>query len=298
MMVKYRQRRRREHRVTPVRRLAVVVPFIAAVAVSRADVIAYLVNVTTEASSDVANVDDALRVGQDVGDEAIQSRALSLIATDVKTDFSTADEYQAFCPVSQAVNQLSPHNALEATTFVCSLLAAGTAGTMRGAMMRHPQRAGLSALMITCGVAAVAALGAPAARADNKRLNDSVWANVYTIQHQAGCTTNIKRNPQLQLAAQWHTHDVLTDRSLDGDIGSDDSTPQSRAAAAGFRGTVAETVAINPAMAINGIDILNQWYYNPASFAIMSDCANTAIGVWSENGLDRTVVVAVYGQPE
>jgi hypothetical protein len=29
----------------------------------------------------------------------------------------------------------------------------------------------------------------------------------------------------------------------------------------------------------------------------MSDCANTTIGVWSENSLDRTVVVAVYGKP-
>ena len=59
-----------------------------------------------------------------------------------------------------------------------------------------------------------------------------------------------------------------------------------------------ETVAINPALAINGIEILNQWYYNPAYLAIMRDCANTAIGVWSENSLDRTVVVAVYGQPQ
>jgi hypothetical protein len=30
----------------------------------------------------------------------------------------------------------------------------------------------------------------------------------------------------------------------------------------------------------------------------MSNCANSQIGVWSENSLDRTVVVAVYGQPE
>jgi hypothetical protein len=29
----------------------------------------------------------------------------------------------------------------------------------------------------------------------------------------------------------------------------------------------------------------------------MRNCANTAIGVWSESVLDRTVVVAVYGQP-
>jgi hypothetical protein len=101
----------------------------------------------------------------------------------------------------------------------------------------------------------------------------------------------------LRLAAEWHANDVLTNRSLDGEIGSDGSTPQDRATAAGFQGKVAETVAINPALAISGIEILNQWYYNPAYMAIMQDCANTAIGVWSLNSLDRTVVVAVYGQP-
>lgn len=47
------------------------------------------------------------------------------------------------------------------------------------------------------------------------------------------------------------------------------------------------TVAINPAVAISGIELINQWYYNPAFFAIMSDCANTQIGVWSENSPDR-----------
>ncbi|CNC99020.1 Conserved protein of uncharacterised function%2C possible outer membrane protein [Mycobacterium tuberculosis] len=57
-------------------------------------------------------------------------------------------------------------------------------------------------------------------------------------------------------------------------------------------------MAINPAVAISGIELINQWYYNPAFFAIMSDCANTQIGVWSENSPDRTVVVAVYGQPD
>lgn len=142
-----------------------------------------------------------------------------------------------------------------------------------------------------------AGLAAPAAHADNRRLNSSVVANVYTIQHQAGCTTNIKINPKLQLAAQWHTDDVLNDRALDGDIGSDGSTVQARAAAAGYSGVVAETVAINPALAISGIELLNQWYYNPAYLAIMRNCANAEIGVWSENNLDRTVVVAVYGRP-
>ena len=146
-------------------------------------------------------------------------------------------------------------------------------------------------------MAAVAICGAPAALGDNKRLNDGVVANIYTIQHQAGCTNDIKINPQLRLAAEWHATDVLLNRNLNGDIGSDGSTPQDRAAAAGYRGTVAETVAINPALAISGIELINQWYHNPAFMAIMRDCANTEIGVWSENSLDRTIVVAVYGRP-
>jgi hypothetical protein len=157
-----------------------------------------------------------------------------------------------------------------------------------------------------CVVAAGTVLGIPAAHADNDvntlvpnnhRLNDGVIANVYTVQHQAGCTNDIKVNPQLQQAAQWQTHDVLNNRSLDGDIGSDGSTPQSRANAAGYQGRVAETVAINPALAINGVQIINQWYYDPAAHATMANCANTQMGVWSENSLDRTVLVAVYGQP-
>jgi hypothetical protein len=52
-----------------------------------------------------------------------------------------------------------------------------------------------------------------------------------------------------------------------------------------------------PALAIIGIELINQWYYNPAYLAIMQSCAYTEIGVWSENSLDRSVVVAVYGQP-
>jgi hypothetical protein len=149
----------------------------------------------------------------------------------------------------------------------------------------------------TAAATAVLAVSAPAAHADNSRLNNSVIANVYTIQHQAGCSTNIKRDPALTLAAKWHTDDVLNNRALDGDIGSDGSAAQDRATAAGFKGKVAETVAINPALAINNLDILHQWYYDPVSFGTMSDCANTEIGVWSENSLDRSVVVAVFGQP-
>lgn len=157
-------------------------------------------------------------------------------------------------------------------------------------------------MVVTAPAAAVVAatlaatLLAPVAQADNRRLNDSVVSNVYTMQRKAGCDTNIRVNPKLRLAAQWHTNDVLNNRALDGDIGSDGSTVADRARNAGYQGEVAETVAINPALAINNLEIIRQWFYRPDYHAIMSDCANIDIGVWSENSLDRSVVVAVYGK--
>jgi uncharacterized protein YkwD len=151
----------------------------------------------------------------------------------------------------------------------------------------------LAAVVMVAGAVANCAV----AQADNSRLNNSVIANIYTIQYQAGCSTEVRRNDALTLAAQWHADDVLNNRALDGDIGSDGSTVQDRANGAGYRGTVTETVAINPALAISGIEIMNQWYYRPDYMAIMSNCANSQIGVWSANSLDRTVVVAVYGVP-
>jgi uncharacterized protein YkwD len=153
------------------------------------------------------------------------------------------------------------------------------------------------ALSTVAALAAGVVLAMPAAHADNSRLNNGVVASVYTVQHQAGCTNDVKINRQLQLAAQWHTDDVTNNSNLDADIGSDGSTVQDRAQAAGFRGKVAETVAISPALAINNVDVINQWYYRPDYMAIMSNCANAQIGVWSENSLARSVVVAVYGQP-
>jgi hypothetical protein len=57
----------------------------------------------------------------------------------------------------------------------------------------------------------------------------------------------------------------MSNRDLFGDKGSDESSVEDRARAAGFSGAVAETVAIIPALAISGIEILQQWYYNPAT---------------------------------
>jgi uncharacterized protein YkwD len=153
------------------------------------------------------------------------------------------------------------------------------------------------ALSVTALLTGASVYGGPSAHADNNSLNRAVISDVYTIQHQAGCTNDVIRNNSLMLAAQWHADDMLGNRNINDDIGSDGSSPQDRANAAGFRGKVAETVAVNPALAISNLELIRMWYYNPDDMAIMRDCANTAMGVWSENSLDRTVVVAVYGQP-
>ena len=143
----------------------------------------------------------------------------------------------------------------------------------------------------------VGASAAPGVPGNNDRLNNGIVTNVDTIKRQAGCKTNLKKNPQLESAAQRHTVDVLNNRGLDGDAGSDGSSVQDRARDAGYRGTVAETVEINRSLTINDLDVMGNWYYRPDYMAIMSNCANTQIGVWSENSLDRSVLVAVYGQP-
>lgn len=162
--------------------------------------------------------------------------------------------------------------------------------TFRYAVQQCAVLAALASLMLSAGVL-------PTAQADNRRLNESVFVNIYTAQQQYGCLTEPKLDGRLVEAARLHTLDLLNNPNLNADIGTDGSTPQDRANRTGFVGKVSETVAINPALAISGIEILGQWWWDPARRAIMQDCANTAIGVWSENSLARSVVVAVYGQP-
>ena len=161
------------------------------------------------------------------------------------------------------------------------------------AWMRRSARA-LPVVVILSGTGALAI---PTAHADNQRLNSAVVSGVYTLQHQAGCTNDVIRDNALTLAAEWHAEDMINNRNINDDIGSDGTSPQDRANAAGFHGKAAETVAINRAMSITSLELINQWYYNPDDMAISRDCANTTMGVWSDNTLDRTVVVAVYGQP-
>jgi uncharacterized protein YkwD len=165
--------------------------------------------------------------------------------------------------------------------------------------MRINKRSGrlvaVAAAVLVSSTAIVAYPGT--ARADNNRLNNGVFANISEAQQLNGCESPPHTDARLVEAARRHTIDVRDHSQISDDIGSDGSTPGDRARAAGFVGKVSETVAIDAAVAISGIEILHQWWYDPASRATMQDCRNTAIGVWSENSLSRTVVVAVYGQP-
>src|ERR1700759_5642215 len=99
---------------------------------------------------------------------------------------------------------------------------------------------------------AVALLGnpvlhAPLAHADNSRQLKSIFIDIYTAQQRNNCQTDPRLDDRLVQAARLHTLDVLGNRDLNGDVGSDGSTPQDRANGQGFHGKVAETVAINPA---------------------------------------------------
>ena len=118
-------------------------------------------------------------------------------------------------------------------------------------------------------------MAAPAAYADNKRPNSAVVSAVYTLQDQTGCANDAIRNNALTLAAEWHAEDMMNNRNINDDTGTDGSSPQDRANAAGFRGKSAETVATDPAIAISSLELVNQWYYNPDDMAIIRDCANT-----------------------
>ena len=103
---------------------------------------------------------------------------------EVKADFATTDELCA--------------ESVWATAQFGSLLP--STGPRRGTERRdvtmiHPLRLVAVTLSLVATIAGTTLLSPPAANADNKRLNNSVVTNVYTIQHQAGRTTEIKRDP-------------------------------------------------------------------------------------------------------
>jgi hypothetical protein len=76
--------------------------------IAHADTVAYLVNVTVRPGYHFANADDALRYGYALCDKVSGGRTYTQIIGDIKTDLTTADNYQASYLLSQAVNELCP----------------------------------------------------------------------------------------------------------------------------------------------------------------------------------------------
>ncbi|WP_431240786.1 DUF732 domain-containing protein [Mycolicibacterium aichiense] len=75
---------------------------------AQADAVAYLVNVTVRPGYNFANAADALSYGNGICDKIGQSRSYAQIVAEVKSDFRTADDYQASYLITQAANELCP----------------------------------------------------------------------------------------------------------------------------------------------------------------------------------------------
>jgi hypothetical protein len=81
---------------------------VAATARTRADSVAYLIEVTVRPGFDFANADDALAYGKQLCDKVSAGRSYADLIGDVKADFQTADEFQASYLIDKAVNELCP----------------------------------------------------------------------------------------------------------------------------------------------------------------------------------------------
>jgi hypothetical protein len=74
----------------------------------RADLVAYLVNVTVRPGYDFASAENALAYGDGICDKVSAGRTYAKLVRDIENDFHTADELQASYLITQAVNELCP----------------------------------------------------------------------------------------------------------------------------------------------------------------------------------------------
>jgi len=75
---------------------------------SRADAVAYLVNVTVLPGHHFTNAEEALQYGHGVCGRLAQREGYAQIIEAIKTDFNTSDDFQASYLISQAAQELCP----------------------------------------------------------------------------------------------------------------------------------------------------------------------------------------------
>ena len=97
-----------------------------------------------------------------------------------------------------------------------------------------------------------------------------------TCGGQAMAPTNaLAPQPQLTQAALAHTNDMVTNNVFD-QVGSDKSTPETRAKAAGYNGSVDENIGAGS----NAVqEIVDAWMNSPEHCSIIMDPANRTIGI-------------------
>jgi hypothetical protein len=81
---------------------------VAGTARARADIVPYLIDVTVRPGYNFADADAALAYGNQLCDKVSQGRTYADLIGDVKSDFQTADEFQASYLIDKAVNELCP----------------------------------------------------------------------------------------------------------------------------------------------------------------------------------------------
>lgn len=75
---------------------------------ARADTLGYIVNVTMRPGYNFANADQALAYGYGLCDKIAGGRPYAQLVGDIKSDFTTSDEFQASYLISQSAQELCP----------------------------------------------------------------------------------------------------------------------------------------------------------------------------------------------
>jgi hypothetical protein len=131
------------------------------------------------------------------------------------------------------------------------------------------------------------------ARADNS--GNAVYSGVSRLRQTCGV---INDDPRLTAAAQRHANDMLTN-GVNGHIGSDGSSPQSRIAEAGYvrASYTGEIVYWGTGSAATPSEAVAQWMGSPPHRAIVLNCAFTAAGFATASDGNKMTAVGDFAAP-
>lgn len=142
-------------------------------------------------------------------------------------------------------------------------------------------------------IAAVAIATGCVARADDS--GNAVYSGVSRLRQACGV---IGDDPRLTAAAQRHADDMLT-HGVDGHIGSDGSSPQTRIRDAGYVRTsyTGEIVYWGTGSAATPSVAVAQWMGSPPHRAIILNCAFTAAGFATASDGNKMTAVGDFAAP-